>query len=98
MQPRAEAIGFIFNPMFGMSGKLAVRNLPGYRCRWSRWIHHGDMSIETWAAMVSLADDYRAKAAACAELAAKTVDPQTKRVIERSAEQWNSLADGVTRP
>ena len=28
MQPRAEAIGFIFNPMFGMSGKLAVRNLP----------------------------------------------------------------------
>ena len=55
------------------------------------------MSIETWAAMVSLADDYRAKAAACAELAAKTVDPQSKRVIERSAEQWNSLADGVEK-
>jgi hypothetical protein len=35
------------------------------------------MSIETWAAMMSLADDYRAKAAACAELAAKTEDPQS---------------------
>jgi hypothetical protein len=89
MQPRAEAIGFIFNPMFGMSGKLAVRNLPATAFAGR---------IETWAAMVSLADDYRAKAAACAELAAKTVDPQSKRVIERSAEQWNSLADGITRP
>ena len=55
------------------------------------------MSIETWAAMVSLADDYRAKAAACAELAAKTEDPPSKRVMERSAEQWNSLADSVEK-
>jgi hypothetical protein len=55
------------------------------------------MSIETWAAMMSLADDYRAKAAACAELAAKTEDPQSRRVMERSAEQWNSLADGVEK-
>jgi hypothetical protein len=59
--------------------------------------HHGDMSIETWAAMVSLADDYRAKAAACAELAANTQDPPSKRVMERSAEQWNSLADSVEK-
>jgi hypothetical protein len=55
------------------------------------------MSIETWAAMVSLADDYRAKASACAELAAKTNDPQSKRVMERSAEHWNSLADSVEK-
>ena len=43
MQPRAEAIGFIFNPMFGMSGKLAVRNLPataaaGRDASW-RYVH-----------------------------------------------------------
>ena len=55
------------------------------------------MSIETWGAMISLADDYRAKAAVCAELAVKTEDPQSKRVMERSAEQWNSLADGVEK-
>jgi hypothetical protein len=55
------------------------------------------MSIETWAAMTSLADDYRAKAVACAELAGKTKDPQSKRALEQSAEQWNSLADGVEK-
>jgi hypothetical protein len=55
------------------------------------------MSIETWAAMISLADNYRAKASACAELAAKTNDPQSKRVMERSAEHWTSLADSVEK-
>jgi hypothetical protein len=55
------------------------------------------MSTETWAAMVSLADDYRDKALACAELAAKTEEPQSKRVMERSAEHWNSLANGVEK-
>ena len=49
------------------------------------------MSIKTWAAMISLADD------ACAELAAKTEDPPSKRAMERSAEQWNSLADSVEK-
>jgi hypothetical protein len=55
------------------------------------------MSIETWGAMISLADDYRAKAAVCAELAVTTEDPQSKRVMERSAEQWNALADSVEK-
>jgi len=49
------------------------------------------------AAMPSLADDYRAKASECAELAAKTKDPQSKRVLEKTAEQWNALADGVEK-
>jgi hypothetical protein len=47
--------------------------------------------------MPSLADDYRTKASECAELAAKTQDPQSKRVLEKTAEQWNALADGVEK-
>jgi hypothetical protein len=47
--------------------------------------------------MPSLAEDYRVKASKCAELAAKTKDPQSKRVLEQTAEQWNALADGVEK-
>jgi hypothetical protein len=47
--------------------------------------------------MPSFAEDYRAKASACAELAARTKDPQSKRVLEQIAEQWNALADGVEK-
>src|SRR2546430_963409 len=47
--------------------------------------------------MPSLAEDYRAKASECAELAAKTQDPRSKRVLEQTAEQWNALADGVEK-
>ena len=39
----------------------------------------------------------RGRRHACAELAAKTEDPPSKRVMERSAEQWNSLADSVEK-
>ena len=45
--------------------------------------------------MRTLADKYRAKASECAELAAKTRDLQSKRVLEQTAEQWNALADGI---
>ena len=44
--------------------------------------------------MLSSAEEYRAKASECAELAAKTNDPQSKRVLEQTAEQWNALANG----
>jgi hypothetical protein len=45
----------------------------------------------------SKAEEYRAKASECAELAAKTKDPQSKRVLEQTAEQWHLLADGVEK-
>jgi hypothetical protein len=45
--------------------------------------------------MPSLAEDYRVKASECAELAAKTKDPRSKRVLEQTAEAWSALADGV---
>jgi hypothetical protein len=47
--------------------------------------------------MPTLADSYRAKASECAELAAKTKDSRSKRVLEQTAEQWNALADGVEK-
>ena len=45
--------------------------------------------------MPSLAEDYRVKASECAELATKTKDPRSKRVLEQTAEAWSALADGV---
>jgi hypothetical protein len=47
--------------------------------------------------MSSRAEEYRAKASECAELAAITKDPQSKRVLEQTAERWNDLAVGVER-
>jgi hypothetical protein len=47
--------------------------------------------------MPTLTDEYRAKAFECAELAAKTKDPQSKRVLEKTAERWNALADDVEK-
>jgi len=47
--------------------------------------------------MPTLTDEYRAKASECAELAAKTKDPQSKRVLEKTAERWNALADDVEK-
>jgi hypothetical protein len=43
------------------------------------------------------AEEYRAKAAECAELALKTKDPQSKRVLQRTAEQWRALADSADK-
>ncbi|MGB7830841.1 MAG: hypothetical protein WBL84_01395, partial [Xanthobacteraceae bacterium] len=43
--------------------------------------------------MPSLAEDYRVKASECAELATKTKDPRSKRVLEQTAEAWSALAD-----
>ena len=40
---------------------------------------------------------YRAKASECAELAAKTIDPQSKHTLEKTAEQWKALADGIEK-
>ena len=45
--------------------------------------------------MLSFPDDYRAKAFECAELAANTKDPRSKRVLEQTAEAWGALADGI---
>ena len=44
-----------------------------------------------------LAVTYRAKASECAELAAKTIDPQSKQTLEKTAEQWKALADGIEK-
>jgi hypothetical protein len=47
--------------------------------------------------MPTIADDYRAKASECTELAAKTKDAQSKQVLEKTAERWNALADDVEK-
>jgi hypothetical protein len=41
------------------------------------------------------AEDCRAKAFQCAELAAKTMDPFSKHLLEQTVEQWNLLAVGA---
>ena len=41
------------------------------------------------------AEDCRAKAFQCAELASKTRDRFSKRLLEQTAEQWNVLAVGA---
>ena len=45
--------------------------------------------------MPSKAEEYRAKAAECAVLALKTNDPQSKRVLQLTAERWRALADSA---
>ena len=47
--------------------------------------------------MPSSAEEYRAKASECAELAARTSDPQSKRVLEETAGQWTVLANGAEK-
>jgi hypothetical protein len=47
--------------------------------------------------MLSSAEEYRAKASECAELAAKTNDPQSKRMLEQTAGQWAALAKGAEK-
>jgi hypothetical protein len=43
------------------------------------------------------AEDCRAKASECAKLAAKTMDPFSKLVLEQTAEQWYVLAEGAEK-
>jgi hypothetical protein len=43
------------------------------------------------------AEDCRAKAFQCAELAAKTRDPFSKLLLEQTAKQWNVLAVGAVQ-
>jgi len=43
------------------------------------------------------AEEFRAKAAECAELALKTTDPQSKRVLQLTAERWRALADSADK-
>jgi hypothetical protein len=43
------------------------------------------------------AEEYRAKASECAELAAKTNDLQSKRMLEQTAGQWAALAKGAEK-
>ena len=40
---------------------------------------------------------YRAKASECAELAAQARDPDSKHTLEKTAEQWKALADGIEK-
>jgi hypothetical protein len=40
---------------------------------------------------------YRAKASECAELAAQTRDPDSKHTLEKTAEEWKALADGIEK-
>jgi hypothetical protein len=47
--------------------------------------------------MPSSAEEYRAKARECAKLAAKTNDPQSKRMLEQTAGQWAALANGAEK-
>jgi hypothetical protein len=47
--------------------------------------------------MPSSAEEYRAKASECAELAAKTNDLQSKRMLEQTAGQWAALAKGAEK-
>jgi hypothetical protein len=74
-----------------------LSKVSGYRSVLMAKHHDRDDYHSTWAAMLTIPDDYRAKASECAELAAKTKDPQSKRVLEKTAEQWNALADDVEK-
>jgi hypothetical protein len=47
--------------------------------------------------MPSKADECRANASACAELASRTSDPEARRDLEWTAERWRALADGVEK-
>jgi hypothetical protein len=47
--------------------------------------------------MLVKSEEYRTKAFECAELAAKTKDPASKRILEETAQHWTELADGLER-
>jgi hypothetical protein len=42
-------------------------------------------------------EEYRTKASECAELAAKTKDLASKRILEETAQHWGKLADGLEK-
>ena len=42
---------------------------------------------------MSIADQYRARAVACEELAKKARDPELQRNFEEAARQWRNIAD-----
>jgi hypothetical protein len=44
-----------------------------------------------------LSETYRARASECAEFAATTRDPLSKHTLEKTAEQWKELADGIEK-
>ena len=46
---------------------------------------------------LGLAVTYRAKASECAHLAAQTRDPESKHMLEKTAEHWKVLADGIEK-
>jgi hypothetical protein len=43
------------------------------------------------------ADDCRAKASECTDLAAKTIDPFSKLLLEQAAEHWHVLAESAQK-
>jgi hypothetical protein len=47
--------------------------------------------------MLVKSEEYRTKASECAELAAKTKDPASKRILEETAQQWGELAAGLEK-
>ena len=47
--------------------------------------------------MLVKSEEYRKKASECAELAATTMDPVSKRILEETAQHWNALADGLEK-
>ena len=46
---------------------------------------------------LGLAVMYRAKASECAEMAAQARDPDSKHSLEKTAEHWKMLADGIEK-
>jgi hypothetical protein len=47
--------------------------------------------------MLVKSEEYRKKASECAELAARTMDPESKRILEETAQHWGELADGLEK-
>jgi hypothetical protein len=46
---------------------------------------------------LGLAITYRAKGSECAQSAAQARDPESKHILEKTAEQWKALADGIEK-
>jgi hypothetical protein len=42
-------------------------------------------------------EEYRTRASECADMAAKTKDPASKRILEETAQHWGELADGLEK-
>jgi hypothetical protein len=47
--------------------------------------------------MLVKSEEYRKKASECAELAATTIDPVSKQILEETAQHWDALADGLEK-